>query len=277
MGHSDISPPAGFEIEHVQAGSRGQQYALVTKFKKQTDVPDNPTSQDHLPAQEHRDNGGETSKLLTPIPDRRDDPRPPVSPNTERRKKELGYVSLHFHGEPPVGGANRGGGRVAPSELPRDVRTKFAYSKVVFSGPEKDTEAAQELKRVKRQPVPPPRYEGRKGMHKVISDSNVRSTDSNKSHKSKKSESVPDLTEERARIPVNHGVDYADLDFTQPPVALPSSSSSLEPLTNGSARGGGRNPPGAAHPQPKPRSTVQNPTKPYENMTFDGLPCPPPR
>ena len=168
MAHSDLPD---FNVEHVEVDG-GAEYAVV---KKTNNVP-TPKPQ----------NDQSTPDVKT---------RPPSSPRADRKTREPGYVQLHFHNDKPRLVMEK----EEEEERPRDVKNIFPYSQVVFDRePKKDPEKAQEMKRKKPQPTPPPRYEGHV-MSTMYSDSNIIVVNPTQ-NASKKKMSLPELTSKDARL-----------------------------------------------------------------------------
>ena len=128
------------------------------------------------------------------------------SPKPRRRGE---YIQIQFAQESPaVPEAD------ASPPLPRDPKTKFPYSTVVFEkepekdrekvqnvkilDPERDVEKAQNLKRKKPPPQIPPKYDSsessKKGMKKFVSDSHM--TEFPRNLPPSKPNSLPDLINE---------------------------------------------------------------------------------
>ena len=141
LQHSDLKK-ADFEVEHVTVG--GQNYAVV---KKKASVPGPPSKPitDESPSEQQA--ALETPEQKVKGPANSSSPRPP--------RQAPGYVQLHFQ-------SDRTKAQVIDDDtpLPKDVRTKFGYSTIVFDDePQKDVALARELKKNKPVPAPPPKYD----------------------------------------------------------------------------------------------------------------------
>ena len=107
-------------IEHVTVADTS--YALVSKDKKKTSVPE------------------------------RGERAPPPA------KSKLGYVQLHFHTDPVAQGSSSHQTPTSnESRIPKDIRTKWDYSTIIFDkNAEKEKELFESGKINKRLPPPPP-------------------------------------------------------------------------------------------------------------------------
>ena len=187
--------------------------------------------------------------------------KPNGSPKPRRRGE---YIQIQFAQESPAAPETD-----TSAPLPRDPKTKFPYSTVVFEKePEKngekgqnlkmieverDVEKAQNLKKKKPPPSLPPKYDSsessKKGMKKFVSDSHVTS-ESQMGMPPSKPNSLPDLISEG---------EYEVLGFSSTsPESLSTSSDYKHIQQQNGARDTKDDPPyvnvprrGA--PQPKPR------------------------
>ena len=139
------------------------------------------------------------------------------SPKPHRRGGE--YIQLQFQKEPkekPSPDLQLGRAANAPTALPRDVKTKFAYSTIVFEKePEKDLERAQDLKKKKAPPPLPPKYDSEpphKGMKKFQSDSHM-APQNHKGMPGSKPTSLPDLVQDEDRL------EQTRTNYSSPPTA----------------------------------------------------------
>lgn len=259
MGELDVQS-SNFEIEHVSEG--GANYTVV-KRKVSKEEPS--------PSDGSADSEGKIHRKL-PIPPKQQslatsDKKKPslVSPKLEKEKR--GYVELQFH-------TNK------ETEIPRDVKPKFGYSQLIFqkeTSTEKDLGKAQELKKKKAPPALPPKYDGEIPKLKTHqSEFHVREA----APPSKKKVSLPELTTSNGQA-----INYSQIEFSNYPPALDKPESHQDsparrptsPYANLQFNGTE-----STNPPPPSRDGLEQSgglteKPPYENLTFDGLPLPPPR
>ena len=152
------------------------------------------------------------------------------NPNGSPKPRRRGdYIQIQFAQESPAAPETD-----TSTPLPRDAKTKFPYSTVVFQKepekngekgqnlkimePERDVEKAQNLKKKKPPPSLPPKYDSsessKKGMKKFVSDSHMTS-ESSMGMPPSKPNSLPDL--------INEG-GYEVLGFSSTSPETPSTS-----------------------------------------------------
>ena len=205
------------KVSHVDVGD--VTYAVISKEKsRKRSLPDSPNRVASPPVPLAKD-------VLAGKQVRRIQPKTP-SPTDQRK----GYVQLEFqNGMSKLKSANSTPAP-EPQQLPRDVRTKWGYSTVVFdkdAQKEKEFEFAETTK--KNKPLPPP--PGRK----TTSDSSILAPQP--VPRNKKPESLTDLN--KGSDP--RGLEYAAIDFTsaantppqngvRKPPSLPLKEDSVESL-----------------------------------------------
>ena len=178
------------------------------------------------------------------------------------QQKQKGYATLDFNNGAPEEAQPEGKASMRiTEELPKDVKTKFAYSTVVFNKDDQDKETAQQLKKNRPQPPPPVKYDP--SAKKKISTYSSES----------------DFTSPTARIPIRkvslpekirdgYNVDYADIDFNglapvPTPRAAPPPLPDKDPPPPTSS---GQPPPPTSGGQPPPPTSGGQPPLPYKRM-----------